>query len=499
MRKVSLIILDGVGINEKNPEENSITQAHTPKLDKLFSNLSTRLDASGRAVGLPEGQMGNSEVGHITIGAWKIIMQNIIKIDDIFTNKEFEKIEAFKKGIQRVRERKTPLHIMTIFWPWWLHSHTRHLESILAIIPQDITISLHLFSDGRDVGPKSMIELFTHFKEKTLSKYPNIIISSLGGRYWGMDRDNNWERVKKWYDSIVFGANETSLSLEEYLEKSYEKWVDDEFIEPCFFAWWKKVQDSDTLFFLNFRSDRARQITKAFVEIEFDNFERKVFSDLYFVAMTKYYKEYAGDVLVIDDEPTNILGEILERNRLTQLHIGETEKFAHVTKFFNGGKMVVFEWEKDILIPSHKVSTYDLDPKMSASEIYDEYEKNTLDFDFSVVNIANGDMVGHTAVMEAGIQAMQEVDKIVGKIMDFCKTHDIDLLISADHGNCEEIGSSESPKTAHTTNDVPFWYIKNGEVIKTKSYGWLSNIAPTILEIMWVEKPEWMEESLLLK
>ncbi len=499
MKKVSLIILDGVGINEKTPEENSIAQAQTPQLDRLFAQMSTRLDASGRAVGIPEGQMGNSEVGHITIGAGKVILQNFVKIDDLLEKKEFEKLEPFQKWIERARKLKTPLHIMTIFWPWWVHSHTRHLANILEIIPSNITISLHLFSDGRDLEPRSMKWLFSEFNKNILSKYPNVFISSLGGRYWGMDRDNNWERVKKWYDSIVFGANETSLSLEEYLEKSYEKWVDDEFIEPCFFAWWKKVQDSDTLFFLNFRSDRARQITKAFVEIEFDNFERKVFSDLYFVAMTKYYKEYAGDVLVIDDEPTNILGEILERNRLTQLHIGETEKFAHVTKFFNGGKMVVFEGEKDILIPSHKVSTYDLDPKMSASEIYDEYEKNTLDFDFSVVNIANGDMVGHTAVMEAGIQAMQEVDKIVGKIMDFCKTHDIDLLISADHGNCEEIGSSESPKTAHTTNDVPFWYIKNGEVIKTKSYGWLSNIAPTILEIMWVEKPEWMEESLLLK
>lgn len=497
MQKVTLLILDWFWINKKTLEENSIVKANSPTFNKLFSELVTSLDASGKSVWIPDWQMWNSEVGHMTIWAWRIIKQSLVKIDDSFDSGEFQKHENFKNWIQNVIKNNSSLHLFTLFWPWWVHAHSNHLEKILKIIPEGIKINLHIFTDWRDVEPKSFLWLFADFKRNIIDKRKNIVVSSIAWRYYAMDRDNNWERVKKAYDEIVFWKNITELSVEDYVKQSYENDINDEFIVPVSFSNWDKVSDWDSVFFMNYRSDRAKELTKVFDEEKFDDFERKEFRNLYFVTMTKYYKEYSWKIFITDENIQNCLGEVLQKHNLSQLHIAETEKFAHVTKFFNWGKQIVFEWEKDILVPSHKVATYDLDPEMSAWEILDEYLNNSLNYDFTVLNYANGDMVGHTGMMDASIKSVRKLDEIVAKTIEFCMENDIDLLMTADHWNCEEMWTKDCPKTSHTTNFVPFWYIKNWIIIKTKNFWWLANIAPTVLELMWVEKPSEMIESLI--
>jgi 2,3-bisphosphoglycerate-independent phosphoglycerate mutase len=494
--KLTLLILDGFGINTRTPEENSITAADTPTFHALFENLKTQLDASGRSVGIPDGQMGNSEVGHMTIGAGRVIRQSLVKIDDSFASGDFAHIPAFEEWIEHVKKNNSTLHLFTLFGPGGVHAHSGHLERMLEILPSDIPVSLHIFTDGRDIAPTSFLELFRNFRANILAKHPNVTISSVAGRYYAMDRDTNWTRVQEAYDAIVFGKNTINIDIENYIEQSYARWINDEFIVPAYFDGGKKVSDGDSVFFLNFRSDRAKELTKTLVEKDFQEFERKVFENLSFVTMTKYYPEYSGKYFIENEDVKDCLAEILSTHHLTQLHIAETEKFAHVTKFFNGGKQVVFEGEKDVLIPSHKVATYDLDPEMSAEEIWQVYEAHALDYDFTVLNYANGDMVGHTGMMDASIQSVKKLDEVVAKTIEYCERNNIHLLITADHGNCEEMGTPENPKTAHTTNFVPFWYIKDGVVIPTKPSGWLANIAPTILEIMGIGKQEMMEEEL---
>ncbi len=498
MQKVTLLILDWFGVNENTLEENSIVKAASPTLNYLFNNLFTKLEASGRAVWIPDWQMGNSEVGHMTIWSWRVLKQSLVKIDDSFDLGEFENNLVFKESIQNIIENNSSLHLFTLFWPWWVHAHSSHLEKILKIIPKNIKIYLHLFADWRDLEPKSFLDLFVKFKNNTLLNYQNIIVSSLSWRYYAMDRDNNYDRIKKSYDEIVFWKNIIDLSVEDYVKQCYDNWLTDEFIVPVSFLTWKRVCDWDSIFFLNYRSDRAKELTKVFVDSEFSEFNRKVFKNLFFATMTKYYKEFNKKYFIEDEKVINCLWEVLQNNKLTQLHIAETEKFAHVTKFFNWWKQIVFEKELDILVSSHKVATYDLDPEMSASEILNKYLQNVLDFDFTVVNYANWDMVGHTWIMEASINAVKKLDEVVEKTIDFCRKNDIDLLITADHWNCEEMWTLDNPKTSHTTNLVPFWYIKNWNIVETKSFWWLANIAPTILKIMWVDKPNEMIDWLFL-
>ena len=312
-----------------------------------------------------------------------------------------------------------------------------------------------------------------------------------------MDRDNNWERVKLAYDQIVYKKNITNLWVAEYIENEYNSWKTDEFITSAFFENGLEVQDWDSVFFLNFRSDRAKQLTKVFVEKEFAEFERKNFENLYFATMTKYYKEYDRVYFVEDEKIANVLWEVLENAWVKQLHIAETEKFAHVTKFFNGWLNNPFPNETDILIPSHKVATYDLDPEMSAGEIYDKLKENILNFDFTVVNFANWDMVGHTWNMEAVKITLKKLDTIVFDLIKLATEKNIELFITADHGNCEEMWSDKCPKTAHTTNFVPFWYISNWIIQKTLPTGWLANIAPTVLKVMWIQIPTEMTNPLI--
>lgn len=502
MKKLALIILDGFGINSKTPKENAIAQAKAPTLNKLWKADYAALLASGKAVGVPEGQMGNSEIGHMTIGTGRIIKQSMVEIDDMLDNGSFKKLPEFQAGIDHCKKRHSNLHLIQIFGPGWVHGYDSHLKKILPLIPKDINVNLHLFTDGRDLAPQSAHSLMVEF-EKFLENFENVKISSLSGRYFGMDRDNNWDRVQKAYDEIFFGQIQTSDSPSEYIAKSYEKLVNDEFILPVCFTDGDQIEDDDAIFHLNFRSDRARQLTQAIMaSIHPDEakkhtkrskgFLTKTLRNVYFATMTLYYPEYDGPVFIKSAEIKNTLGEVIAHNEMRQLHLAETEKFAHVTKFFNGDKQVIYDGEKDILVPSHKVATYDLDPEMSAQEIYDEFVKHANNFDFVVVNFANGDMVGHTGFMPAAIKAVEKLDQVVWQLITFCQKNKFEMLITADHGNCDEMGTTEKPMTAHTLNPVPCRYISGGKAQKIAKKWWLSDIAPTVLKIMEVKAPKEM-------
>lgn len=500
MEKVLLVILDGFGINNKTPEENAILQSNSPILNDLFSKVHTKLDASGKAVGLRDWQMGNSEVGHMTIGTGRIIKQNLVAIEDLLDNWSFWEITEFNAGIEHCQKNNSNLHLIQLFGTGWVHAMDSHLKKILPLIPEDINVYIHFFTDWRDLDPMSASDSMKEF-EIYLEQFPNVIIASLSWRYYWMDRDNNRERVQRSYDEIVFGQLQTNDKPSEYIFKSYEKELTDEFLIPVSFMDGEQIDSWDAIFFLNFRSDRARQMAQAFMvswneeealkyPLRDNMFLIKPLRNLYIATMTKYYKEYDGNVFVKEFNIKNTLWEILSNNEKKQLHIAETEKFAHVTKFFNWDKHIVYDWEKDILVPSHKVATYDLDPEMSAQEIYNELIENIKSYDFSVVNFANGDMVWHTWVFLAAAKAVEKLDWIVENLILFCKKNNIHLLITADHWNCEEMWTDEEPKTAHTNNPVPFWYIKDWIIQKTSPKWWLSDIAPTVLDIMKIKIPQ---------
>lgn len=502
MKKLALIILDGFWINTKTPKQNGIIQSNSSVFKKLFTESYSSLAACEKAVGLPIGQMGNSEVGHMTIGSWRVIKQNLVEIEDMLDDGSFAKLQEFKAGIAHCKENDSTLHLIQLFGPGGVHAMDTHLKKIIKIIPKDINVSLHLFGDGRDLAPNSMLDLMVDF-EKFLTKYPNVKISSLAWRYYGMDRDNNRERIQKSYDEIMFGQLQTSDTPSEYIAKQYEQEITDEFIKPVSFTRWDQIESDDAIFHLNFRSDRARQLTQAImVSINKKNAEEyptrdrhfliKRLSNIYFVAMTTYYKEYEWPVFIKDQDVKNTLSEVISHQELRQLHLAETEKFAHVTKFFNGDRQIVFDGEKDILVPSHKVATYDLDPEMSAEEIYAQFITQAKNFDFVVVNFANGDMVGHTGKMDAVIAAIKKLDKIIGNIIKFCDKNEYELILTADHGNSDDMWTPENPITAHSMNPVPCRYISKGKVQPVKKTWGLADVAPTVLHIMGIKIPKEM-------
>ena len=509
MQKLALVILDGFWINTNLPAENAISLAHTPTFDHLFSQLTTQLDASARAVGLPDGQMGNSEVGHMTIGTGRIVKQNLVEIEDLLDDGSFAKIPERQAAIDHCHQNSSHLHLLQLFWPGGVHAMDSHLSKILKLIPNDVPTFLHLFGDGRDLDPRSAYDLMLKFEEELLA-YPHVKIASLAWRYYGMDRDNNRERIQKSYDEIMFGQLQTSDTPSQYIAKQYEQNIGDEFLLPVSFIGAEQIDDNDAVIHLNFRSDRARQMTQAimvsanpalasqYAAWPKTAFPLKQLRNIYIATMTKYYPDYTGALLIKESDIHNTLGEVLAHHELRQLHIAETEKFAHVTKFFNGDKQIVYDGEKDILVPSHKVATYDLDPAMSATEITKEFLLHAGDFDFVVMNYANGDMVGHTGILDAAIHAIQTLDTCVADVINFCKENNYDMLMTADHGNCEEMGTPDKPKTAHTTNLVPFRYIKKGEVLATQPRGGLSDIAPTALSLMGIEIPGEMTGKVLV-
>ena len=486
-KKIWLIILDWFWINNKI-DNNAIRKANSLIFQELFSKKYTKLEASEEFVGLPKWQMWNSEVWHLTIGSGRLLKQSLVEINDLFKNNEFQKIEEFQNGINNCKKNNSKLHLFSLFWSWWVHAYIDQLIWMIKIIPWDIKVCLHLFSDWRDLAKDSILSELKVFL-KFLDKYKNIEITTISGRFYAMDRDNNWDRIEKVYNKMVSKNHVEDISVLEYIKKNYENKIYDEFFEPANFTW-NVVESNDTIFHLNFRSDRATQLTKAFYEKE-NYFSKKHIDNLHIVTMTKFYKEYNWNIFIKANEITNVLSEVLSKNNLTQLHLAETEKFAHVTKFFNWWKQIIYPLEKDILIPSPKVKTYDLKPEMSAYEIFETYKKECENFNFTVINFANWDMVGHTWNMEAAIKAVKILDNIVSKLLSLSKEKNIDLYITADHWNCEVMFDEKwNIVTSHTTNQVPFWYIKSGKFCELKTKYWtLADIAPTILDNFGIKIP----------
>ncbi|MDD5693054.1 MAG: 2,3-bisphosphoglycerate-independent phosphoglycerate mutase [Patescibacteria group bacterium] len=503
-RRVLLVILDGWGIAPAGPG-NAISLADTPNFNYYWSKYPhMTLSASGEKVGLPKGQMGNSEVGHLNIGAGRIVRQDLPRISQAITDKSFFENNVFKNAFAYVKKENRPLHLMGLLSDGGVHSHQDHLFALLAMAKEaDVKkVFVHVFTDGRDVGPKTALKYIKNLEEK-IAEYKIGEIATITGRFYAMDRDKRWERIAKAYNGLVCGEGEPSSDLSKTINDLYQEGITDEFIEPIVLTEEGKIKDGDALIFFNLRSDRPRELSEAFVKLNFSGFERKkVLKNLYFVTMTEYEKGLPIQGIAFPEKVVKkCLAEVLSNRDITQLHIAETEKYAHVTYFFNGGREEIFENEKRILIPSPKVKTYNLSPQMSAREITTELIKNLDQYQFTVVNYANLDMVGHTGNLEATILACESVDRCLGDLVNEAQKKGFQILITADHGNAEKMLDDENnPVTSHTTNPVPFIYL-NEENAHLRDVGdpKLGNIAPTILDIMLLDKPQSMNESSLLK
>ena len=504
-----LMILDGFGDN-KNKDGNAIKLAKTPNIDKLMKKYpNVDINTSGLAVGLPKGQMGNSEVGHTNIGAGRIVYQELTRITKSIEDGEFFTNPEFIAAIENCKKNNSKLHILGLVSDGGVHSHNRHLYGLLEMAKrrdfEDVYV--HCFLDGRDTPPASaesyIIKLQDKMNEKEIGK-----IASLSGRFYSMDRDKRWERVKKCYDALVNSEGHKAGSSIKAIEDSYQKEVFDEFVEPTLICNGEEpiatIGKNDSVIFFNFRPDRAREITRALVDPNFDGFETKKMN-LYFVCFTNYDETMPNVHIAFNKEQLkNTFGEYISNKGYTQLRIAETEKYAHVTFFFNGGEEKQYEGEDRILVPSPKVETYDLKPEMSAYEVTDKVLEaiKSDKYDSIILNYANTDMVGHTGSLEAAIKAVETVDECVGKVVELVESKKGNLLITADHGNAEQMidYSTGEPHTAHTTNPVPLILVSDNEKIKLKSGGKLADLAPTMLDLMNLEKPEEMTgESLLDK
>ncbi|MBR2405011.1 MAG: 2,3-bisphosphoglycerate-independent phosphoglycerate mutase [Clostridia bacterium] len=505
-RPVLLAILDGYGKSELT-EGNAVYSANTPMMDKILAcNPSTVIHASGMDVGLPEGQMGNSEVGHTNIGAGRIVYQELTRITKSIDDGDFFENEELLAACDNCVKNGTDLHVMGLLSDGGVHSHIKHLFGILELAKKKNVNNtyVHCFLDGRDVSPTSGVD----FAKMLVEKIRNLgygEIASVMGRYYAMDRDNRWERVVKAYDAIVKGEGEYCDSAVTAIEKSYNNDVTDEFVVPTVITTDGKpngtLGKNDSVVFFNFRPDRAREITRTIVDAEFDGFEREFF-ETYFVCMTQYDASMPNVHVAFKPQTlTNTFGEIVSKLGLKQLRIAETEKYAHVTFFFNGGVEKVYDGEDRILVNSPKVATYDMQPEMSAYEVTDKLLEaiDTDKYDVIILNYANCDMVGHTGDMNAAIKAVEAVDACIGKVYDKIMEKDGVILITADHGNAEQMidPTDKSVFTAHSTNVVPLIVGGLGDV-ELKS-GRLADLAPTMLSIMGVDIPDDMTgESLIV-
>ena len=505
-----LMILDGFGDND-NKDGNAIKLAKTPNIDKLVKKYNhTEIFTSGLAVGLPEGQMGNSEVGHTNIGAGRIVYQELTRITKSIEDGDFFTNPEFIAAIENCKKNHSKLHILGLVSDGGVHSHIRHLYGLLEMAKrrdfEDVYV--HCFLDGRDTPPASaesyIVKLQEKMQEKEIGK-----IASICGRFYSMDRDKRWERVQKCYDALVKGEGKKASSAVKAIEDSYQKEVFDEFVEPTVICNGEEpvatIEKNDSVIFFNFRPDRAREITRALVDPEFNDFETKKDLNLYFVCFTNYDETMPNVHIAFQKETLhNTFGEYVSKLGYTQLRIAETEKYAHVTFFFNGGEEKLYKGEDRILVPSPKVETYDLKPEMSAYEVTDKViEAIQKDYyDCIILNYANTDMVGHTGSLEAAIKAVEAVDECVGKVVKLVEEKEGNLLITADHGNAEQMidYATGEPHTAHTTNPVPLILVTKNEKLKLKTGGKLADLAPTMLDLMNLEKPEEMTgESLLDK
>ena len=506
-----LAILDGFGYN-KNKKGNAVELAKTPNIDKLMKEYpNTKIQASGLAVGLPEGQMGNSEVGHTNIGAGRIVYQELTRITKSIEDGDFFTNQEFINAIENCKKNKSKLHILGLVSDGGVHSHNRHLYGLLEMAKrrdfEDVYI--HCFLDGRDTPPASgenyIIELQEKIKEKGIGK-----IATISGRFYSMDRDKRWQRVQKAYDAICNGKGIKSRDVINAIENSYQKEVFDEFIEPTVITNPNgetpiaKIENNDSVIFFNFRPDRARQLTRAIVDNKFNEFERNKIKT-YFVCFTSYDETMPNVHIAFEKEQiNNTLGEIISKKGLKQLRIAETEKYAHVTFFFNGGEEKQYPGEDRILVPSPKVETYDMQPEMSAYEVTEKVVSAIASEKYSsiILNYANPDMVGHTGNLDAAIKAVETIDECLQKVVTAIKSKNGNIIITADHGNAEQMidYTTGEPHTAHTTNLVPFILVTDNKNEKLRNDEKLANIAPTILDLMNIEKPKDMnEESMILK
>ncbi len=502
-KPVILCIMDGFGINP-GAKGNAIESAKTPNLTKLFSeNPYTQIGASGLDVGLPDGQMGNSEVGHTNIGAGRVVYQMLVKISKSIEDGEFFNIKALKSAVENCKKNDSALHLIGLLSDGGVHSHIEHLFGLLEMAKKEglTKVYVHCIMDGRDVSVTSG-KGFVKALEDKMSELGVGKIASISGRYYAMDRDFAWDRVEKAYAAMVYGEGIQNENAVESMAESYAKDITDEFIIPTVIDINGTVKANDSVVFFNFRPDRARQITRTFVDESFDGFERKNgFFPLNYVCMTQYDETMPNVSVAFPPEELKMtMGEYISSKNMTQLRIAETQKYAHVTFFFNGGEEKTFEGEDRILIQSPDVPTFDLQPEMSAYPVCDAVVEKIKSgkYDMVILNFANCDMVGHTGIFDAAVKAVEAVDECVGKVVDAALSMGGAVCITADHGNADRmIGDDGKPFTPHSTNPVPFCVV--GYDCQLKETGRLADIAPTMLTIMGLPQPAEMTGESLIK
>lgn len=501
-KPVALIIMDGFGYNPSD-YGNAITAAKTPNIDKYKKGPHTLIGASGLDVGLPDGQMGNSEVGHTNIGAGRIVYQMLVKISKDIKDGVFFENKALLDAMKNCKEKNSALHLMGLLSPGGVHSHMEHLFGIVEMAKKNglDKVYIHAFLDGRDVPPSSASE----FMEQTVEELNKIglgKIATISGRFYAMDRDNAWDRVEKAYTAMVYGEGVKETEPVQAIKNSYANEVTDEFMLPTVIDGGEQIKENDSVIFFNFRPDRARQITRSFVDPDFTGFERKNgFFNLHFVCMAQYDASMPNVTVAYPPEQLKMtMGEYLSKSGKTQLRIAETQKYAHVTFFFNGGEEKQFEGEDRILIKSPDVETFDLKPEMSAYEVCDAVVDaiNSDKYDVIILNYANCDMVGHTGIFDAAVAAVEAVDTCVGRMVDAILAKGGAALITADHGNADKMCEPDgSPFTAHTTNPVPLFCV--GYDCELRDGGVLADLAPTMLEILEMPQPAEMTGKSLIK
>ncbi len=505
--RVLLCIMDGWGLAHGNDSTNAVKLANPVNFYKLKETEKyTQIHADGEFVGLPQGQMGNSEVGHLNLGAGRVVYQDLSKINRSIKDGSFFKNEKFLQAIEHVKKNNSALHLYGLVSTGGVHSSLDHLLALIKLASENglKKVYVHAFLDGRDTPPASACT-FLQIVEDELKKHNLPQIASVIGRYWIMDRDNRWERVEKGYNCLLLGEGNKAENAITGVKASYDNKITDEFVEPIVCGGEdSRIHDNDAIIFFNYRPDRAREISKAINFTDFDGFNRKVVrKNIFYVTFTQYDETFTFPVAFEKTKMTNILGDVLEANGVNQFRTAETEKYAHVTFFFNGGVEEPNEGEDRILVKSPKVATYDLKPEMSAYEVCDKLVEaiKSDKYDVIIINFANPDMVGHTGVEAAAIKAVEAVDECVGKTVDAIKEVNGQMFICADHGNAEQLIDEETgePFTAHTTNQVPFILV-NAEGYGLREGGCLADIAPTLIELMGMEQPKEMTgKSLLIK
>ena len=494
-KKAALIILDGWGIGKKD-NSDAIFMAQTPFTDKLnqqYPHATLRTD--GENVGLPDGQMGNSEVGHMNIGAGRIVFQELVRINKEIRERAFHNQSVLRAAFAHAQNAHKKVHLIGLISDGGVHSHWKHAAAIAEIANEypEVSTLLHVITDGRDTDPNSALG----FVNELISETQNtpIRLATVIGRYFAMDRDKRWERVKKAYDLYVHAHGEAVASAQEAIQKSYDRQITDEFIEPFVIQGVDaKIETGDTVICFNYRTDRCREITQVLSQQDFPDFEMSVIPGLHYVTMTQYDESFKNVHVVYEkDNLQSTLGEVIAQAGRTQLRMAETEKYPHVTFFFSGGREAQFEGESRAMAPSPKVATYDLQPEMSAFELKDKAIQwmDESQPDFICLNFANPDMVGHTGVFPAIVKAVETVDTCLAEVVNHGLTLGYQFVIIADHGNADKAFNEDgSPNTAHTTNPVPVWIIGDG--VESVNHGILADVAPTILDLMQIKKPELM-------